>query len=258
MLKRWQSQLWRYTKMPEKISETTAFSMDLDRFILNTELGTEVYVSVVKDFDYVIGMLTEQKYKDCVAKGESFDARSFVAGLVTPENLKKIDDANSDAVKGIDLLNPGARELIEHAVEGSIGFITTYAKNPETQVRKMTDAGIVEHVPYLVTEQLAKGGIFNAWKDPDGGFNIPLNEITFPISQYGDTDTALHVDRIAHGDDKASSFEGAPNENFTGYLYRNPDYEVLPSQNGEVPDSVIVVAGLRQIIEIEKNRKSLS
>jgi len=243
--------------MPERARETTAFSMDLDRFVLNTELGTEIYVSVVKDFDSVIGMLTEQKYKDCVAIGESFDARSFVAGLVTPENLKKIDDANSDAIKGVDLLNPGARELIKYAADGSMGFITTYAKNPETQVRKMTDAGIVEHVPYLVTEHLDKGSIFNAWKDPNGGFNIPLNEITFPVSQYRDMDAAIHVDRIAHGDDKAGSFEGAPNEDFTGYLYRNPDYEVLPSQNGEVPDSVIVVAGIRQIIEIEKNRKSL-
>jgi hypothetical protein len=242
--------------MSERARETTAFSMDLDRFILNTELGTEIYVSVVKDFDYVIGMLTEQKYKDCVAIGESFDARSFVAELVTPENLKKIDDANSDAVKGVDLLNPGARELIEYVADDSIGFITTYAKNPETQVRKMTDAGIGEYVPYLVTEQLAKGKIFNGWKDVKGGFNIPLNEITFPVSQYGDIGTELHVDRIAHGDDKASSFVGVPNEGFAGYLYRNPDYEVLPSQKGEVPDSVIVVAGLRQIIEIEKKRKS--
>jgi len=256
MLKPLRKQLWRYIKMPERINEKTAFSLDLDRFVLNTELGTEIYVSVVKDFDYVIGMLTEQKYKDCVAIGESFDARSFVAELVTPENLKKLDEANSEAVKGVDLLNPGAKELIEYVAGESIGFITTYAKNPETQVRKMTDAGIVGYVPYLVTDQLAKGKIFNIWKDPDGGFNIPLNEITFPASQYRDMEETLHVDRIAHGDDKASSFEGAPNEEFTGYLYRNPEYDVLPSQTGEVPDSGIVVASLRQIIDLEKKRKA--
>jgi hypothetical protein len=242
--------------VPQVISYKTVNSFDLDKFIFNTGLYIDIYISVVKKFDIEIGRLTERAKTEADEKGvESFDARSFVDRLVSSADLKIIDRMRTDAVREVDLLNEGGWDLIDYATNDALSVITTYG-DPEVQRRKMADAGIIDKVAYLVTGRTEKGRLFRKWKDPSGGYRIPIDEIIIPPKQRFHIDTEIHVDTIVHGDDKANSFKGAPDKDFVGYLYRNPKYEVLPSQEGDVPSSVIVVASLRQIIELERERKS--
>lgn len=235
-------------------SEKTFYSLDLDRFILNTELATDYYIDIVTRHNPSVGKLAAEALKASEDSGHSFDVRSFVAGLISPDDLKKIDDDYSEYVKDIDLLNDGARDLLEYTAGYARGVLT-YG-NPETQLRKMADAGILGEVPYLVTPNPAKGEEFSSWKMPDGRYSVPIGRFVVPLVQTAtDRPSSIIVDRVVHGDDKPASFDGKPDD-MEGYLYRDPSKVVLPSQTGEAPSGVVEVASLKDIVRIEKERNA--
>jgi len=147
------------------------------------------------------------------------------------------------SVKSSSLLNPGAKELMEHLAlsEHEYGILTYGSLRwQEFKLR----ASRLDRVPYLVTGQKEKGSLIASWQQPNGEFIIP-GQLLAHSEQSALSPSVILVD------DKPDSFIGLP-LGVRGYLYQNPQYEILPSQQGEVSSSVTIINNFLQVVDTEQ------
>lgn len=144
-----------------------------------------------------------------------------------------------------EFLEDGALELIDYIRSQELPCgIVTYGY-PRWQQLKLRASRL--DVPFVITEHVSKAEVVGAWKTTRGTFWIP------PLFVSGHP-RGIEVDEVVLVDDKALGFAGLPT-GARGYWVKSE--QLLPSQMGQVPSSVVTVASLKSIITLEKERRTL-
>lgn len=211
------------------------YILDLDRTLFNTNKNAELFISVVRKHNPGLADRLKQNDDEFKLRGASFSMRAFIADQLSKEELEAVEKEYLDAVRTVDLLNPGAREIINALSEQGIPFgIVTYGVF-EGQTLKLR-ASQLDRYPHLVTQVREKGELITTWLK-EGKFDIPIE-----LAPDG-----LVVEEVILVDDRALSFEGLP-AGARGYWLDAPDN---PIQEGSVPESVRTVRTLDDVMKAE-------
>lgn len=227
--------------MTELTSKDSVFYiLDFDRTLADSDKLLEVFIEVAEEHSAISREQIEKADRDVKLRGDSFDTASYVR-----DHLVIADDGQSDEwdrmlkqfiheCRSLNMLLPGASDLLERlATRGDRYGILTYG-NPLWQGIKLTAAGF-NHVDHIVTDRKEKSLFIKKWQQADGSFTIP--------HEFGGG-TAASVVMI---DDKAVSFDGFPGVPSKGYWVVDKG-NMLPSQQGEVPENVDWYPGLPELI----------
>lgn len=229
--------------MHENAKPKDFFVLDLDRCLLDLNETMRRYNELVTQQYPSLGARLDRASRTAVASGDSFDTYKYHAAELGDRAVEELDAIFVKSVENSSLLNPGAKELMEHLAlsEHEYGILTYGSLRwQEFKLR----ASRLDCVPYLVTGQKEKGSLIASWQQPGGEFIIP-DQLLAHIGQ-----SALYSS-VVLVDDKPDSFIGLP-PGARGYLYKNPQYETLPSQQGEVSGAVTIIDDLRQVVESEQ------
>lgn len=224
---------------PENSNTETFYIVDFDRTLADSDKLLEVFIEVANQY---IDIPIEQVRKidaDIKAKGDSFDTAKYVrdnlSGAGALEQWHKLEKQFIHESRALNMLLPGANELLEHLNKNHMRHgILTYG-NPLWQHLKLTASGF-NHVRRIVTTNKHKGHFISSWQQEDGSFRLP--------QEYGGGSSRC----IVLIDDKAASFDGYPSEPSYGYQVLD-EHNVLPAQLGETPSNVTRMTSLYQVIE---------
>lgn len=220
--------------------ENKFYVLDFDRTLADTDKLLEVFMQVADKYVAISREQIEEADADIKARGDSFDTAGYVRDyLIEQDRLGDWDQLVKQYIHeshALDMLLPGALELIEYLEKAGARYgILTYG-NPLWQRLKLSAAGF-NHVPHIVTTTKEKGLLIRSWQDDEGVFHLP-HELGGGIA-----------DAVVLIDDKAVSFDGFPDEPSRGYHVFDPaDY--LPAQVGSVPKNVESVTSLRGITKL--------
>lgn len=106
------------------------------------------------------------------------------------------------------------------------------------QKAKLNAAGLGS-APHIIVDSKQKGDVISRWYQP----NEKVFTVPFPDG------SRMVAASICLVDDKAQAFTGMP-EQARGYWVQSE--ELLESQRGEVPASVVPVSSLTDVVEKEK------
>jgi hypothetical protein len=121
----------------------------------------------------------------------------------------------------------------------SIPFGIVSYGDTDWQTIKIKASG-VENIPALITDHTRKAEVIATWQRPDKTFLLPeelSTDQTFARS-------------IVLLDDKAIAFTGLPIQ-ARGYWVQPVSGDLLPAQQGTVPENVHIARGLREVITFE-------
>ncbi len=229
--------------MQENANPKKFFLLDLDRCLLDLNETMRRYNELVTQQYFSIGPRLDRASRTAVVNGDSFDTYKYLAVELGDRAVEELNARFVKSVKSSSLLNPGAKELMEHLAlsEHEYGILTYGSLRwQEFKLR----ASRLDRVPHLVTSQKEKGNLIASWQRPSGEFSIPGQLLAY-IGQPALFPSVILVD------DKPDSFTGLP-LGARGYLYQNPRYEILSSQQGEVSSRVTIINDLRQVVDIEQ------
>jgi len=229
--------------MQENANPKKFFLLDLDRCLLDLNETMRRYNELVAQQYSSIGPRLDRASRTAVANGDSFDTYKYLAVELGDRAVEELDAMFVKSVENSDLLNPGAKELMEYLALSEHEYgILTYG-SLRWQKFKLR-ASRLDCVPHLVTGQKEKGSLIASWQQPSGEFIIP-GQLLAHIGQSALFPSVILVD------DKPDSFIGLP-LGVRGYLYQNPQYEILPSQQGEVSSSVTIINNFLQVVDTEQ------
>lgn len=224
---------------------STFFVLDFDRCLGDTDGIQKVLEQVL---ERETGIRPEKLYAirtQVEATGRTFETIRHVHELLRESGSDvtwpHIRQKLVEAARGTDLLLPHARWLLDILVARGIPHgIITYGVEETWQLTKLELAGLLS-IPHLVTHIEEKSKLLAGWKREDGRFAVPPALVP--------DDEPLVVDEIVFVDDKAKSFWGVP-DGVRGVHVVAPGGNVLPAQQGEVPESVTDVTGIKGAIEL--------
>lgn len=214
------------------------FVLDFDRCLADTELLFYLYDQAM----YKAGQLTPQQLarerQAAEARGESFDVLGRVNQLIDKPTRQTVDQLFiKEARRQSDVLNPGARELLDTLERTGMPYgIVTYG-GIEWQELKLQAAGLIDVSYIVVPEKGKKGKLIATWWDGTS-FLVP--------SELG----GVTVNCVVMVDDKPMEFYGLPDK-ARGYVVRPTDKERLPAQQGLVPSQVRSISSLYEVITSE-------
>jgi FMN phosphatase YigB (HAD superfamily) len=214
------------------------YILDLDRTLYDTIRATELMKGVIALHDAQLASALEQRFEEYTSQGESFSMRDFIAENVGEEEMQKIELKYHDLALRQDLLNPGAKELIDfiRTKQGADMGILTYG-SPLGQAMKIAAAAGLEQIPYIITEETFKGALIASWRQDDDLYHLP--------EAFG----GLVAKEIVFVDDKPFSFKGLPID-CRGYLVKS----VYDAGIEKLPPYVETVDSLTQVLAAEKRR----
>ena len=223
----------------------TFFVLDFDRCTGNTD-GIQAVLEEVLQQETGISPETFHAARTRIeSEGKTFDTIRHVHMLLSETGSsvtwEHIRDKLIEKAKGVDLLLPHARELLDILKEKRLPHgIITYGVEEAWQLTKLEITGLLD-IPHLVTHIEEKGKLLTGWKLDDGSFGIPpaLNTGLVPPV----------VSKIIFLDDKAKSFWNIP-EGVEGVHVVAPGGNTLPSQQGDTPTSVTEVTGIDGAIKL--------
>lgn len=235
------------TPVTSKPELTTFYIIDFDRTLADSDKLLDVFLGVVSHYLELPREEIEKADADVKARGDSFDTASYVRDQLNKqgegERWNELEKQFIHESRALNMLLPGASELLEALTEGKQRFgILTYG-NPLWQRLKLTAAGF-NHIRRIILEQKEKGKLVASWQQTDGAFRLP--------QEYG----GGIVDRIIMIDDKAVSFDGFPMEPSHGYHVYNPDQYLL-SQQGKVPTNVETSHSLADVLQRVMHNRSV-
>lgn len=213
----------------------TYYLLDLDRHLVDTiKLSNLLEETLAVTTDIPLTLMREARDRTEMTGG-SFDEVAFLEPVLRNLNhpLERLMEDFIKLSRKHDVFESGARELLEmmKALELPFGILTYGGAN--WQVAKIR-ASQLDKIPYLVTPLRQKGEVIKKWQQTDRTFMMPQE---------------LYVDKVQRAqtvillDDKASSFNGLPDEAFGVHVLPG-DKEILPVQKGPVGPNVTVVTGL--------------
>ena len=222
------------------------FVLDFDRCIGDTN-GIQSLLEKVLERETGIQpdrlAITRQQIE---ATGRTFETIRHVKALLKTEGLHDVTweylrEKLLEEAKNVDLLLPGARELLEILRKRDIPHgIITYGVEEPWQLTKLELANLLT-VPHLITHIEAKGELLTGWKQPDGTFIVPPG-LTLDFMP-------LVVRELVFLDDKAKSFRGIP-DGVRGVHIEAPGGNTLPAQQGDLPASVTSVTGITGAVDL--------
>ena len=215
---------------------STFYVLDLDRTLLDTIKATELMRGVIALHDAELAARLEQRFEDYSASGESFSMRDFIAENVNEDEMIRIEAKYKEVAVDWELLNPGAKELLEYLSDKeSAGFgILTYGSElgQKMKIEAVAELGAV---PYLVTAETYKGAQIATWRENDGLYHLP-EELGGGTAK-----------KIVFVDDKPFSFKGLPID-CRGYLV----HSVYDAGIEKLPHVVSQVNSLKEVVLAEK------
>lgn len=229
--------------MHENVNPKNFFVLDLDRCLLDLNETMLRYNELVTQQYSSLGARLDRASRTAVASSDSFDTYKYLAAELGD---RAVEDLNAMFVKSVEnssLLNAGAKELIEYLTSSEHEYgILTYG-SLRWQEFKLRASGL-SRIPHLITDQKEKGRLIASWRQPSGEFIVP-DQLLAQFGQSGIFSSVILVD------DKPDSFTGLP-AGARGYLYRNPRYKTLPSQQGGISGAVTIIDDLRQVVDNEQ------
>lgn len=225
--------------------DSTFFVLDFDRCIGNTDKARDILWAVIESEAGITVAEMQAAERAVDKKGFRFDMVEYVAKELlhrkSGKSWQMIREIYVDAAKTQDLLEPGARQLLDLLDAHDLPYgILTYGKE-SWQLAKLEAAGLIDRgVPFEITQIERKGQVLTPWRHGDE-FIVP------PAMIRGFR--PLRVKHIVFLDDKPVSFEGIP-EGVRGICVRPATSVLRPSQQGVVPDGVDEVAGIEGAIEL--------
>lgn len=218
----------------------TFYIVDFDRTLADSDKLLEVFIEVANQYIELPMAQVMKIDTDIKAKGDSFDTAKYVRDSLSEagalDQWEKLEKQFIHESRALNMLLPGANELLEHLNKHHMRHgILTYG-NPLWQHLKLTASGF-NHVRRIVTTNKHKGRFISSWQQENGTFRLP--------QEYGGGEAS----RIVLIDDKAASYDGFPGEPSHGFQVLNFD-TALPAQLGEVPSNVTHVSSLYQVIEL--------
>ncbi len=229
--------------MNENAEPKNFFALDLDRCLLDLNETTRLYNELVIERYPSIGTQLDRVSRAAVSKGDSFDIYQYLATKLDDRAIEDLNLSYIKAVENKNLLNDGASQLMEQLAlsEHEYGILTFGSLR--WQEFKLRASGL-DRVPHLITGQKEKGRLIASWRQPSGEFIVP-DQLLAQFGQSGIFSSVILVD------DKPDSFTGLP-AGARGYLYKNPRYKTLPSQQGGISGAVTIIDDLRQVVDNEQ------
>ena len=217
----------------------TFYILDFDRCIGNTDALFDIFEKVVVEHTGLTAWSLRNVREEVEAVGDSFDTATYVRAQLhmahQEDKWRELEEGFVAACAEVDMLLPGARELMAWFEENKLPFGTVTYGEATWQKLKLRAAGLGK-MPKLITTNKHKGSVFQEWKQQDGTFVLPR--------ELGST-VAKSLVLI---DDKAVSFDNFPAEPSHGYWVL-PKTHVLPSQKGSVPANVVRTAHLKEVLK---------
>jgi len=201
--------------------------LDLDRCLLDTNSFIRAFYDALEP---ELARSLRDAQRDIEASGGSFDLAETIKGRVSESEWRTIRCHFLEVSGGATYLYDGARELMEWLRVHEVPFaIVTYG-GKEWQCLKQRTVRL-EHIPMIVVDTSAKGKVIDSWRDSDGLFRLPIENVALPPS----------VHRVVLVDDKAVAFHDLP-EGAEGIQITFDD-ALLPTQRGGLPVGVRVARG---------------
>lgn len=220
------------------------WAIDFDRCIGNVDtiyrLFERIAKSVIPTFD--VSAMESARF-ELESAGGSFDMLAHVRQYASDESVYQavVEVFLREAAEVRDnLLNTGVRELMEYLEQRSAPYGIVSFGHIDWQTLKIIAVGLGD-VPRLIVDNHHKGEVIAGWRQGDG-FALPAD--------LSGSDELVSTSIILV-DDKAVSFIGLPAD-ARGYWARPA--ELLPSQQGDIPNQVVSVKGLEGVIVAEENR----
>lgn len=239
----WRMLLWIY--MNRSDFDSTFFVLDFDRCIGDTDKMRRLLWHIIESETTIHTDELEAARKTMEANGFQFDVVEYAAREMLRRKSKvtwlHIQEVFVAAVKSQNVLEPGAAELLDKLDERRIPYgILTYGKQA-WQLAKLKASGLVDRgVRFEITQIEHKGEILTGWREGDEFIVPPALTPNFQ---------PLHVRHIVFLDDKPRSFVGIPMGVY-GICVRPVAYSPRPSQQGELPDGVDTVLGIRGAVKL--------
>jgi len=213
----------------------TFYILDLDRTLLDTLAAGDIMRDAASWSNIGLADEITQKIADSTLFGEGFSLRDFIVEKVGEEGLVAIEKKYRELIQDRDVLNPGARELMEfiESLPDTDFGILTYG-SPSGQALKI-DASGLGAIPFLVTQETFKGDQISSWRDEQGVYHLP--------EELGGKTTS----KIVFVDDKPFSFKGLAAD-CRGYWVKS----VFDAGMEKLPSYVVPVDNLQSIIDAEK------
>lgn len=232
--------LWNYMNTRTASKDHPFYVLDFDRTLADTDKLLDVFIQIANQYVDLPQKTVEAADANVKQTGDSFDTATYVRDYLREHNRaeawERLERQFIHESRALDMLLPGAAELLETLESRDINYgILTYG-NPPWQHLKLTAAGF-NHVPRIVIVTKQKGVIMRSWQQPDGTFRLPR--------EFGGGEAS----EIVLVDDKAVSFEGFPDISARGYWVLDPARELL-SQQGEVPATVQRLKALDELTSI--------
>jgi hypothetical protein len=231
--------------MPNNVAKVF-YVLDFDRTLVNTDKLYDILKDVLeKETNSDVSRLLDVARIESEEAGGSFETIDYLRRLLAEgyheDAWPRVQRAFNAQAQHEDALEPGAKELLGLLADKSLlhGIITF--GNEAWQLAKLEATGLLA-MPYLVTSIKEKGLLLSGWKHhSDSSFIIPP-AMTRDF-------TPVVVESIVFLDDKAVSFQDLPT-GVQGVFVRSPSGELLPSQEGALPEGVTSVVGLSGAIEL--------
>jgi hypothetical protein len=234
------------SKNPSHLEVVDVFYiLDMDRCLVNTEklvVFLRDIVAIELGIDEAEMDIARREYEK---EGGSFDTAAFVMSVMDgrgkdgPAEWHHIKERFVTRARDEDMLEPYASELLAILRYHNYPLgIVTYG-GEQWQTAKMTAAGLI-HIPHLVTHNSDKGRLIASWQLVSGYFLVP--------SALTGRQPVI-AKKLVFIDDKPISFKGIPAE-VTSICAIAPGVVWSTKVLGALPDSVVVVHGLHEAIQL--------
>jgi hypothetical protein len=210
-----------------------AWVLDYDRTLGDVSAAMDRLLTVAGQYGIDTAEITAAQAQ-VEADGGSFDPLAFVETALSAEDFAAFSE-DFVATEQPALLYSDAQRLLDRLSDNDIPIVVmTYGTNPQWQRLKLAASGYTGAVKIM--DDTDKGRDMEDMRSADGTFD-------FAAGAAGGRAT-LHAAKLGLVDDKRKSFAHLPADS-DGYLIQRG--EQLPSQQGELPDRVKIIASLDEL-----------
>lgn len=228
--------------MPEKPSLDILYAIDFDRCLGDIDKSFNLLIDVLREYNPVVAdNITSSRY-EVEATGGSFNPYSQLR-LEQGLRMKDIRVRYIEKAKTIHITEDGAHSLINYLKYSGKKFCIISYGDEEWQRLKIEAAGFGD-LPILIVDSPMKAEIIASWHGDSGEFNVPAGCFADSKSQS--------VREVVLIDDKVVSFAGLP-RGARGYWVSNDKAKKTQVQELDLPEDVVRVSGLRDIVAAERS-----
>jgi hypothetical protein len=217
------------------------YAIDFDRCLSDTDRLDELFYQLVEEHSGLDVQRLKTLRNTTESKGASFDQITELQKGLSPEELNVFFESFITEGQQHDLLSYGAQDFLRALDEKRIPYGIVSYGHPDWQLVKIKTSGLAA-IPSLIIDHSHKGEVVASWQQANRAFLIPASLTVTNIS--------MEVESVVLLDDKAVAFDMLPNEAH-GYWVQSVTRELLPSQQGSIPENVIIAHGFDEVRALE-------